>query len=59
MMVMLYLRHAQDGSSNGDMAHCDVSIATQWAPGPLHPKGKIRVSLPNKGYLLLMFFQWV
>ena len=42
-----------------DMAHCDVSIATQWAPGPLHPKGKIRVSLPNKGYLFLMFIQWV
>ena len=38
-----------------DMAHCDVSIAMQWAPGPLHPKGKI----PNKGYLLLMFIQWV
>ena len=32
-----------------DMAHCDISIATQWAPGPLHPKGKIRVFLPNKG----------
>ena len=42
-----------------DMAHCDVSIATQWAPGPLHPKGKIRGSLPNKCYLLLMFIQWV
>ena len=41
------------------MAHCDVSIATQWAPGSLHPKGKIRVSLPNKDYLLLMFIPWV
>ena len=40
-----------------DMAHCDISIATQWASGPLNPKGKIRVSLPNKGYLLLMFIQ--
>ena len=25
--------------------HCDISIATQWAPGPLHSKGKIRVFL--------------
>ena len=40
-----------------DMVHCDISIARQWASGPLHPKGKIRVSLPNKGYLLLMFIQ--
>ena len=39
------------------MAHCDISIAMQWASGPLNPKGKIRVSLPNKGYLLLMFIQ--
>ena len=30
-----------------DMALCEVSLATQWAPGPLHPKGKIRVSLPS------------
>ena len=37
-----------------DMAHCVISMATQWAPGPLHRKGKIRVSLPNKGYLLAM-----
>ena len=29
-----------------DMAHCDVSIATKWAPGSLHPKGEISVSLP-------------
>ena len=42
-----------------NMAHCDVSMATQWAPGPLHPKGKIRVSLSSKCYLLLMFIQWV
>ena len=25
--------------------HCDISMATQWTPGPLHSKGKIRVSL--------------
>ena len=25
--------------------HCDISMATQWAPGPLHSKGKIRVFL--------------
>ena len=24
---------------------CDISMATQWAPHPLHSKGKIRVSL--------------
>ena len=41
------------------MAYCDISMAVQWAPGTLYPKGKIRVSLPNKGYLLLMFIQWV
>ena len=23
----------------------DISMATQWAPGPLHPKGKVRVPL--------------
>ena len=42
-----------------DMAHCDISMAMQWAVVALYPKGKIRVSLPNKGYLLLMFIQWV
>lgn len=25
--------------------HCDISMATQWFPGPLHSKGKIRVFL--------------
>ena len=25
--------------------HCDISMATQWAPGPLHSKGTIRVFL--------------
>ena len=25
--------------------HCDISMAKQWTPGPLHSKGKIRVSL--------------
>ena len=25
--------------------NCDISMATQWAPGPLHTKGKIRVFL--------------
>ena len=25
--------------------HCDVFMATQWAPGPLNSKGKIRVFL--------------
>ena len=25
--------------------HCDISMATQWAPDPFHSKGKIRVSL--------------
>ena len=25
--------------------HCDISMATQWAPGPLHSKGKTRVFL--------------
>ena len=24
--------------------HCDISMATEWAPGTLHPKGQIRVS---------------
>jgi len=41
------------------MAHYDISMAMQWALVALYPKGKIRVSLPNKGYLLLMFIQWV
>ena len=26
-------------------AHCDIPMATQWAPSPLHSKGKIRVLL--------------
>ena len=25
--------------------YCDISMATQWASGPLHSKGKIRVFL--------------
>ena len=25
--------------------HCEISMATQWAPGPLHSKGKIKVFL--------------
>ena len=25
--------------------HCDISMATQWAPGPLHSKSKLRVFL--------------
>ena len=25
--------------------HCGISMATQWAPGPLYSKGKIRVFL--------------
>ena len=36
-----------------NIAHCDISMATQWAPDPLHSKGKIRVSLFSKCYLLL------
>ena len=24
---------------------CDISMGTRWAPGPLHPKGKVRVPL--------------
>lgn len=24
---------------------CDISLATQWALGPLHAKGKVRISL--------------
>ena len=27
------------------LLHCDISIATQWAQGPLNSKGKIRVFL--------------
>ena len=42
-----------------DKAHCDISMAMQWALVALYPKGKIRVFLPNKGYLLLMFIQWM
>lgn len=42
-----------------DMAHYDISMAMQWALVALYPKGKIRVSLPNKAYLLLMFIQRV
>ena len=34
------------------MAHCDVSMATQWGLGSLHPNGKIRVFLSSKCYLL-------
>ena len=33
--------------------HCDVSMATQWASGPLHSKDKIRVFSLKKCYLLL------
>ena len=24
---------------------CDISLATQWALGPLHAKGKVRIAL--------------
>ena len=27
------------------LVYCDIFMATQWAVGPLRPKGKIRVSL--------------
>lgn len=42
-----------------DKLHFDISMATQWAPGPLHPKDKIRVSLLKKSCLLCVFSQWV
>ena len=41
------------------MIHYDISMATKWAPLPHYPKDKIRVSLPKKRFLLLMFIQWV
>ena len=34
-------------------------MTAQWAPGPLHSKGKIRVFLLQEVYLLLLFIQWV
>ena len=37
----------------------DISMATQWAPGPLHSKDKIRVFSFKKCYLLLLLLQWV
>ena len=40
--------------------HRDISMLTQWAPGPLLSKGKTRVFfLQEVLYLLLMFIQWV
>ena len=39
--------------------HCDISMATQWAPSPPHPKSKIRISLVWECYLLLIVIQWV
>ena len=39
--------------------HCDISMATQWAPGPLHSKDKIRVFSFKRCYLLLLLIQWV
>ena len=39
--------------------HCDISMATQWAPGLLHSKDKIRFFSFKKCYLLLLFIQWV
>ena len=39
--------------------HCDISMATQWAPGPLHSKDKIGVFSFKKCYLLLLLIQWV
>ena len=34
------------------MVHCDISMPTQWAPGPLHLKDKIRVSIPKMLFAL-------
>lgn len=31
-----------------NMVHFDMSLPTQWAPGPRHPNDEIRVSLPKK-----------
>ena len=34
-------------------------METQWTPGPLHSKDKIRVFSLKKHDLLLLFIQWV
>ena len=43
--------------------HCDISMATQWAPDPLHSKGKIIVSLHQEVLFALVvhsvFIPWV
>ena len=39
--------------------YCDISMATQWAPSPLHSKDKIRVFSFKKCYLVVLFIQWV
>ena len=30
---------------HGNNVHCDISMTTQWAPGPLHSKGQMGVFL--------------
>ena len=42
-----------------DMVHCEISMATQWVPGRLNAKDKIRVPLPKKCYMFLMLIHWV
>ena len=36
--------------------HCDISMATQWAPGPLHLKDKIRVFLLQEVLFALVVY---
>ena len=36
--------------------HCDISMATQWAPGPLHLKDKIRVFLLQEELFALVVY---
>ena len=37
--------------------YCDISLATQWAPAPLHSKGKVTVFLLRELLLLFLFIQ--
>ena len=41
------------------LVYSDIFMATQWAVGPLHLKGKIRVSLLQGVLFAFMFIQWV
>ena len=38
---------------------CDISIATQWAPGPLHSKGEIGVFLLQEVLFLVVHSEGV